>query len=475
MSELSKNLAEEQHRLGKLTACERIDLIADAGSFVEIDKYLERSNAVFGYPDVSAPGEGVVAGWATVDGRPAYIFVEDYTVLKGSLGTAHAGKISKVIDMAAKSGLPVVCVWDSDGARVQEGAAALGAYASVMKKLTDVSGVVPTISVIAGGMFGAAAVLSALTDFTVAIEKISAVSVVSPMVVAASESISVDEQAICGAKVQGEENGIAQFVCADEESAFDTVKKLLRYLPSNNLEEAPYEITEDDAARPTAADGSDIRALLSDIADNNEFFEVYAGFGKEILTGFITLNGSSAGIVANVPGENLTHKACKKAARFISILDAYELPIVTFVNNGGVEAGLKAAKGSLLASIAKLVGAYAEAGAPMVSVITGRAIGEGYIAMANKNCGADIVYAYPDAEISCLEAEAGSIILFGGTAAQAEEYKEKFASPLAAARQGLVDDIIDPEDTRLMLIKAIEMASNKREQKLPKKHGILPL
>ena len=202
MSEFSKKQAEEQHKLGKLTAEERIGKIVDTGSFVEIDKYLERSNAVLGYPDVCAPGEGVVAGWATIEGRPVYLFAQDYTVLKGSLGAAHAAKITKVMDMAAKAGLPVICVWDSDGARVQEGAAALGAYASIMKKLTDISGVVPTISIAAGGMLGCAAIFAALTDFTIAVEKISAVSLVSPMVLASTAGIDVNEDAICGAKIQ---------------------------------------------------------------------------------------------------------------------------------------------------------------------------------------------------------------------------------------------------------------------------------
>lgn len=474
MSEFSKKQAEEQHKLGKLTAEERIGKIVDAGSFVEIDKYLERSNAVLGYPDVCAPGEGVVAGWATIEGRPVYLFAQDYTVLKGSLGAAHAAKITKVMDMAAKAGLPVICVWDSDGARVQEGAAALGAYASIMKKLTDISGVVPTISIAAGGMLGCAAVLAALTDFTIAVEKISAVSLVSPMVLASTAGIDVNEDAICGAKIQSEETGIAQFACASEEQAVETLKDLLRYLPSNNLEESPYEIVEDDAARATVADGSDVRALIRDIADNNEFLEVAADYSDDMITGFITLNGYTAGVIANAPGKTISFRACRKASRFISLLDAYDIPMVTLVNNEGVEVSLEGAQHCQIRTFAKLVSAYAESGAPMVSVITGKAVGEGYIAMGNKNCGADIVYAYPTAEISCLEAEAGSIILFD-TKAKAAEYKEKFASPLAAAQQGLVDDIIEPADTRLMLIKAIEMASNKREQKLPKKHSILPL
>jgi len=475
MSELSNKQAEEQHKLGKLTAAERIEKIADAGSFIELDKYLARSNAVAGYADVSAPGEGVITGWATVEGRPVYVCAQDYTVLKGSLGTAHAAKINKAIDMAAKQGMPVICLWDCGGARVQEGAAALNAIASIMKKLTDVSGVVPTISVVAGGLFGSAAVLSALTDFTIAIEKISATSVVSPMIIASSEGIEPDDDAICGAKVQGEDTGNAQFVCAGEEEAIATLKDLLRFLPSNNLEEAPYAVVEDDAARVTVADAADAAALIRDIADNNEFLEAYAGYGDDMITGFATMNGYPVGIVANVPGKAISPKGCRKAARFVSILDAYDMPIVTLVNNEGAVVSAKAARCCQLRAMARLIAAYGEAGCPMVSVITGKAIGTGYVAMGNKSCGADLVYAYPTAEISCVEAEAGAIILYDGAKSRAGEYKEQFASPMAAAKQGVVDDIIEPGATRQCIIRAIEMAANKREQKLPKKHGILPL
>lgn len=459
----------------KLTARERIGQILDVGSFVEIDKYVERSNAVYGYPDVTAPGEGVIAGWGTMDTRPVYLVAEDYEVLKGSMGTAHAAKINKTIDMAAKTGLPVIFVWDSAGARVQEGPAAIHAYASVMKKIVDVSGVIPTISIAAGGMYGAAAMLAPLTDFTIAIDGVSALSIASPMVLAATEGKDVDAQALCGGKVMSEKSGTAQFLCASEAEAVETLRQLLSYLPSNNLEEAPFELCEDDVSRAVAADGSDALALIREIADHGEFLEVSGQFAENMITGFCMINGVSIAVVANAPGKTITPVSCLKAARFIRIADAYEIPVVSLINNEGTDVSLDLAQGCQARALAKLAYAYAEAGTPMISVITGKAVGEGYAAMGTKATGADLVYAFPTAQISSLPAEAGAIILFDGKKSAAGEYVEKFASAMVAAQQGLVDDVIEPAAIRRTLAAALLMVTNKREQKLPKKHGIMPL
>lgn len=473
MSDYSTKGAEQQ-RLGKLTAMERIEKLLDDGSFIEIDKYVQRSNAVLGYADVTAPGEGLVAGWGTVDGRPVYLFAQDYTVLGGSFGAAHADKICKIIDMAAKSGLPVLCIWDSQGARVQEGAAVLAAYAKVLKKLTDVSGVVPTVSIAGGGMIGNAAFLSAMTDFTVAIEKVSEISLVPPMVLASTEGKAVDGQALCGAQAAAG-TGNVHFVCADEQDAALTVKKLLSYLPSNNLEDAPASMLEDDPSRMIQADGSDMRALASEVADAGTFLEVQADYAPEMVTAFAMMNGFATGIVANVPGEHLSPKGCRKAARFIRLLDAYDIPIVSFVDNMSTQVAPSHGKCCQLGAVAKLISAYSEASTAMVSVTTGRAIGDGYVAMSNKGNGADIAFAYPCAEISCVEAEAGAIIMMDGNKSAAGEYREKFAAAKVAAQQGVIDDVIQPAETRKMVLKALDMAVNKREQKLPKKHGVLPL
>lgn len=470
---MSNNNGAEQ-KLGKMSAAERIANMVDGDSFVEIDKYLERSNAVVGYPDVSAPGEGVVTGWATIDQRPVCIVAQDYQVLKGSVGTAHAMKINKTLDMAAKSGLPVVCVWDSGGARVQEGAAAVNAYAQIAKKMTDISGVVPVISIAAGGMIGAASMLAALSDFTIAIEKIAEIGVYPPMVLASAAGVAVDGDALIGAKVSEELSANAQFACATEGEAIDTLKRLLAFLPSNNLEESPLDCCEDDKARAMAADGQDTRALLKELADGQDFFEIQAGFASEMITGFAYMDGMSVGFVANEAGKYITPKGCLKAAKFIRFLDAFDMPIVTLVNNNGVEVSLDQAQSCQVRALSKLLYAYAEAGCPMVSLITGRAIGEGYVAMSNKGIGADVVYAYPSAEISAVEAEAGGLIMYDNKN-KAGAFKEQFSSPMSAAKQGIIDDIIEPSAARKALIAAIDLAANKREQKLPKKHGVMPL
>lgn len=450
---------------------ERIEALFDAGSFVEIDKYLERSNAVEHYPDVSAPGEGVVAGWGTIDGRSAYIAAQNYEVLRGSFSVAHAQKICKVIDMAAQNGLPVLFLWDSGGARVQEGAAAMGAYSAVMKKLADVSGVIPTISVVLGGMYGCAALFTALTDFSIAAEETGRIGLISPMVRAAVHGQAVDEENLCSV-ASAEKKGEVQLVAPDAAAALELAKELLSYLPLNNLEEPPFALNEDSIVRPILADGKDVRVLLGELADEQCFLELGAAFAPEMITGLITLDGLTAGVVANVPGEYLSAHGCKKAARFVRLMDAYDIPIITMVDNEGID---PASEGCcLLRSLAQLAYAYGEAGCPMVSILN-KAIGEGYVALSNKQNGADLVYAYEDAQIGCLDAKAGSIILYDGAKDRAQEYAEQFLSAHSAAKQGVVDDIIQREQLRSTLIQAIQMVSNKREQKLQKKHGIMPM
>lgn len=450
---------------------ERIEALFDAGNFIEIDKYLERSNAVEQYPDVSAPGEGVVAGWGTIDGRSAYIAAQNYEVLRGSFSVAHAQKICKVVDMAAQNGLPVLFLWDSGGARVQEGAAAMGAYSAVMKKLADVSGVIPTISVVLGGMYGCAALFAALTDFSIAAEDAGRIGLLSPMVSAAVHGQAVEEEKLCGI-VAAAAKGDVQLVAPDGAAALELTKELLSYLPLNNLEEPPFALNEDSIVRPVLSDGKDVRALLKEVADEQCFLELGAAFAPEMITGLITLDGLTAGVVANVPGEYLNAHGCKKAARFVRLMDAYDIPIITMVDNEGIDPASESC--CLLRSLAQLAYAYGEAGCPMVSILT-KAIGEGYVALSNKQNGADLVYAYEDAQIGCLGAKAGSIILYDGAKDRAEEYAEKFLSARSAARQGVVDDIIQRENLRSTLIRAIEMISNKRAQKLQKKHGIMPM
>lgn len=464
-------MSEEKSVSGMGPVYERIEALFDVGSFVEIDKYLERSNAVGNYPDVSAPGEGVVAGWGTIGGRSAYVAAQNYAVLKGSFSVAHAQKICKVIDMAAKNGLPVVFLWDSGGARVQEGAAAMGAYSAVMKKLADVSGVVPTISVALGEMYGSAAMLATLTDFAIAAEDSARIGLISPMVKAAALGETVNEEKLSGA-ANAAKRGDISLLAQDAESAMELAKKLLGYLPLNNLEEAPFVDSGDPAARPIVSDGADVRALLTEVSDDQAFLELGKEFAPEMVTGFIMLDGFAAGVVANVPGEHLSAHGCKKAARFVRLMDAYDIPVVTIVDNEGIDAAAESC--CMLRSLAQLAYAYGEAGCPMVSILK-KAIGEGYTAFANKQNGADLVYAYEDSQIGCLTAEAGSIIFYDGAKSRAGEYAEEFLSALSAAKQGIVDDIIAPAQLRSTLIRAIEVVSNKREPKLQKKHGVMPL
>lgn len=373
--------------------------------------------------------------------------------------------------MAAQNGLPVLFLWDSGGARVQEGAAAMGAYSAVMKKLADVSGVIPTISVVLGGMYGCAALFAALTDFSIAAEDAGRIDLLSPMVRAAVHGQAVDEEKLCGVQAAAEK-GDVQLTAPDAAAALELAKELLSYLPLNNLEEPPFALNEDSIARPILSDGKDIRALLREIADEQCFLELGAAFAPEMVTGLITLDGLTAGVVANVPGEYLSAHGCKKAARFVRQMDAYDIPIITMVDNEGIDPASESC--CLLRSLAQLAYAYGEAGCPMVSILN-RAIGEGYAALSNKQNGADLVYAYEDAQIGCLDATAGSIILYDGAKDRAQEYAERFLSALSAAKQGVVDDIIKRENLRGTLIRAIQMVSNKRGQKLRKKHGIMPM
>lgn len=480
--------AEQQKKLGKLLVRERISKLLDEGSFMELGKYVQNSNAVYGFKDTSAPTDGVITGFGSVDGRPVYVFAQDYTVLKGALGLSHARKIVDVIDRAAKSGVPVIGMLDSDGAKVQEGAAALSGYAMIMKKLSEVSGIIPTISMVLGNAVGCGSYIPALCDFMVIVDKIGALLTHGPQVLSATEGIDKGAAELGGAQIHGEQTGLADFVCSTEEEAFAAVKKLLTYLPSNNLDEAPFEMCNDDLNRPLLdmnGESYDMRTLLAEVADNGQFFETKAGFAKNMITGFAQLNGTSVGFVANVPGEHLDPDALKKAARFISLLDAYSIPAISFIDNEGTAVDLKEEQAGLVSAVAKLTFAYAETSSPMISVVTGKAVGDGFVAMGSKALGADAVYAWPSAKIAALDEKAGSIIMFEEEIKQAqdgeegkqkavEEYLQLFANPYGAAKQGAVDDVILPSETRQMIIGALEMALSKRENRIPKKHGIMP-
>ena len=456
-----------------MTARKFIDRLVDNGSFVEVDKYVCRSNAVFGYVDVSAEGEGVISGWGKVDGMPVCVFAQDSSVLGGSLGVAQANKIIKSIEMAKKCGYPIIARWCSAGARVQEGAAAVDAYVKVVRALNDVSGVVPTISIAAGEIFGISSAFAAMTDFTIAIEGVSACGIHAPMVLASKEGIDPDAQKLAGAEIMAQDNGLAQLICKDEDSAVAEAKKLLQYLPSNNLDSADLDIANDDVNRATLADPTDTRALIIDVADAGSFYEIGEKYAPDMITGFIRLDGISCGVVANAEGKELTVGAYKKAARFVSILNAYDLPIITFINNEGSVISAHSVKCCQTAAYAKLLSSYALAGCAKISVVTGNAIGEGWAVMGAGACH-DLSYAYLDAKIGCMGREAGSIVMYDAPGHEAE-YEESFLSAMTACQQGVIDDIIEPADTRKVLVNAVSTALNKREEKPLRKHAVMPL
>jgi acetyl-CoA carboxylase carboxyltransferase component len=435
-------------------------------------------------------GEGVLTGYGTIDGRPVYVFIQDYTVLCGSMSMAQAKKIVKIMDMALQNGSPVIGVLDSGGSRIAEGAAAAAAYGEVVKKLNDLSGVVPTVSVIAGPCIGAQAYLACLTDFTVSVEGISTVLLHGEQIVSSAMGQKFDVREFGGAMAQNARTGIAQFLAADEAEAYAKVRALLSFLPMNNLDDAPYEASGDDINRPVPeldADG-DVGAadLIVKIADDGVFFEVHAYYAPEIITGFARMNGNSVGIVANAAGA-LSASAAKKAARFISILDAYHLPVLTLADAGDIPVESETQENDLISAVSSLMYTYAQASIPMVTVICGRAVAAGLLAMGCKTAGADVVFAWSSAEISALPAEAGSLIFYEDDinasgdplSAKAEalgKYKNEYASAFNAAKQGVVDDVIAPSATRQMVIAALEACLLKREQgKPPKKHGIMPL
>ena len=473
---------KKQHDDGKLTARERIARLLDDKSFVETDAFVQGSMAAEGFEAVSAAGEGVVTGFGTINARPAYVFSQDFTVLGGSLGFMHTQKILKVLDMAGKSGVPVIAVLDSAGARLGEGAASLNGLGKIMKKLTELSGVVPIISVVAGPCVGSASYLTALSDFVFTTDKVSTIASAAPSVYGA------DASSFGGAMAANEFSGLADFFAGDEDTCFTQVKQLMEYLPFNNVEDAPiYDVT-DDLNRQIAefdADDVDVKAMIAAIADNGAFLETKAYYSSSIVTGFVRLNGFVAGVVAN-NGAPLCKEGAKKAAKFVRFCDAYNTPIVTLVDTEGYAADAEAEKAGVVSDAAKLIFAYAEASVPMVTVITGKAIGNGFVSMCPKGLGADMVYAWPNAEISCLASETAANIIMTEELLGAEDpiekrkelgamYAEKFANPFEAAKQGAVDDIIKPSETRQRVIAGLEMAFGKRDELLPKKHSVMPL
>jgi methylmalonyl-CoA decarboxylase subunit alpha len=473
--------AKKQQEAGKLTARQRISKLLDDKSFIETDAFAEFSAAVQGFEAVSAAGEGVVTGYGTINSRPVYVFSQDFTVLSGSLGYMHTQKILKVLSMAGKAGVPVVAVLDSAGARLGEGAAALNGLSRIMRKMTSLSGVVPMLSVVAGPCVGCASYLTSLSDFVFTTEKVSGIFTSAP-------SLFGENPDAVGGAMAVAESGLADFYAPDEDTCFAQVKALMEYLPFNNVEDAPYSDQTDDLNKQltqlNGMDPFDAKATIGAIADNGVFMETKAYHATNMVTGFVRLNGFVTGVVANAG--DLCKCAAVKAAEFVRFCDAFNTPLLTLVDTAGYPACPTAESKGQVNEGAKLIFAYAEASVPMVTVICGKAIGAGFVSMAPKGLGADMVFAWPDAIISSLPVETAANILMTQDVLNSDDpietrkglgalYTEKFADPFEAAKQGAVDDIIAPAQTRQRVIAGLEMAFGKRESTMPKKHGIMPL
>ncbi len=477
-----KEKQDAQHSQGKQTARERISKLLDAQSFVETDALAQQSNSADGLKEVSAQGEGVVTGHGTIDGRGVYIFSQDYTVLGGSMGAMHASKILKILDLAGKTGLPVVAILDSMGARLGEGAGALNGFGQVIAKLVALSGVVPIIAAVGGTCAGTASYIAPLCDFVFVTKDVSGLFTEAPASFN-KPGKDTDVQAIGGADIHAKKTGLAHFVCDSEDDTFYYIKQLISYLPDNNLEEAPFTVGSDDPNRQiTNYQGAyNIREMISATMDNGVFFETQAFFSVNILTGFARMNGRSVGVIANNPGALLDGAACRKAASFISFCDAFGIPLITFTDTPGFVSEADS-QGCIINSGAKLMSAYAQSSIAMINVVTGKAIGSGYVAMSPKALGTDMVFAWPNAVISCLPADAAADILMRGDIASSDEpsearkqaaetYAKTFASPWEAAKMGFVDEVIFPSETRQRIAGALELAVGKRESALPKKHS----
>jgi len=490
---------EKQHKSGKMTARERINMLMDESSFVELDAFVKHRCTEFGMEKEETPAEGVVTGYGTVDGRLVYIYAQDFTVSGGSLGEMHAKKICKVLDLAMKMGAPVVGINDSGGARIQEGVDALSGYGQIFYKNTLASGVVPQISVIMGPCAGGAVYSPALTDFIFMVDKTSQMFITGPQVIKAVTGEEVTAEALGGGMTHNSTSGVAHFLSENETACIAEIKQLLSYLPSNNMETAPTFECQDDINRlvedlnsiiPESSNKAyDMKDIIRNVVDNGSFFEVQPYYAQNIITGFARLNGSSIGIIANQPkvlAGCLDINASDKAGRFIRTCDAFNVPILNLIDVPGFLPGTNQEYGGIIRHGAKMLYAYSEATVPIVNVITRKAYGGAYLAMCSKDLGADMVFAWPQAEIAVMGPDGAANIIFkrdiekaeNPAAARAEkiqDYKKRFATPYIAASRGYVDDVIEPSTTRQRLISAFDMLSSKRETRPTKKHGNLPV
>jgi propionyl-CoA carboxylase beta chain len=482
---------QRQHNEGKLTARERVSLLFDPGSFQELDQLVVHRNTDFGMEKQRVPGDGVVTGYGTVQGRLVYAFAQDFTVFGGSLSETHAAKVVKIMDLAMKNGAPLIGLNDSGGARIQEGVVSLGGYADIFLRNTLASGVIPQISAIMGPCAGGAVYSPAITDFILMVKKTSYMFVTGPDVIKTVTHEEVTKEKLGGAETHNQISGVAHFSADSDEDCLATIRELLSFIPSNNLDDPPRIPNSDDINRvDTQLDSFipenpnqpyEMRDLIKTIADEGHFLEVHQHFARNLVVGFVRLNGSTVGIVANQPAflaGVLDINASRKGARFVRFCDAFNIPLLVLEDVPGFLPGTDQEYGGIIVHGAKLLYALAEATVPKITVITRKAYGGAYCVMNSKHIRADMNFAYPTAEIAVMGAEGAVNILYRGSYDREQkiaEYKEKFANPYIAAERGYVDEIIEPRFTRRKVITAFAMLRNKRDKNPPKKHGNIPL
>ncbi|MDW7740314.1 MAG: acyl-CoA carboxylase subunit beta [Bacillota bacterium] len=488
----------DQHGKGKLTARERLELLLDENSFVELGTFAQTGLEDASSLDYPNPGEGVVTGYGTISGRSVYVYAQDFTVAGGSLSEVHASKICRILDLAAQNGTPVIGLNDSGGARIQEGVYALNGYGSIFYRNTLCSGVIPQLSVIMGPCAGGAVYSPAITDFIFMVSGTGNMFITGPQVIKAVTGEEVSAEDLGGAATHNQTSGVAHFFAEDEKNCFSQIRRLLSFLPSNNVDDPPLvepllpELSAEDLVSiiPDNPNRSyDVREVVKRIVDGSDLMEVHAGYAQNAVVGFARINGRPVGIIANQPQVKagcLDVNSSDKIARFVRFCDCFNLPLITFVDVPGYLPGVEQEWGGVIRHGAKVLYAYSEATVPQISIILRKAYGGAYIAMNSRSLGADLCLAWPSAEIAVMGPEGAVNIVNRREIDQAEDanqkrnelvdqYKNKYANPYIAAARGWIDEVIDPRQTREYLIRGLEMVEHKREQRLVRKHGNIPL
>lgn len=489
---------DAQHRRGKYTARERIAMLLDEGSFVELNPFVKHRMTAFGMDQEEAPGEGVVTGYGKIDGRLVYLFAQDFTVFGGALGEMHAMKIARVMDLAAQNGAPIIGLNDSGGARIQEGVVSLDGYGQVFYRNAIYSGVIPQISVILGPCAGGAVYSPALTDFVFMVEQTSQMFITGPKVIETVTREKISAESLGGASIHASTSGNVHFTFPSEAEVFENVRRLLKYLPQNNTETPPLAIDQEhedwieDLLNVVPTEGMkayDVKKVIEYIFDNGDFLEVHQKFARNLVVGFAHLAGKPVGVIANQPkfmAGGLDIDASDKLSRFVRFCDCFQIPLITFVDVTGFFPGVQQEHRGIIRHGAKILYAYAEATVPKITVILRKAYGGAYVALNSKSIGADVVYAWPSGEVAVMGPEGAANIIFQRDIdesktpeetrqAKISEYKGQFANPYVAAAYGMVDDVIDPRETRRKLLQSLEMLANKQVNLPHKKHGNIPL